>query len=153
MQTEQRWDFWTVHGAEELSGINSSPARAAGEVVGKLNLTELFRIKKSRSGRDWVGKYLEDAGGCCLFSYKYIFVDHTPLRLLHCIWQDIRSEKKRLINLWSFHRNPSKVFPAKKGSKYFIYTISLTQSVFKVKPYLIKHERTWISKLWSLRTI
>ena len=30
-----RWDFWTVHGAEELSGINSSPARAAGEVEGK----------------------------------------------------------------------------------------------------------------------
>ena len=27
-----RWDFWTVPGAEELSRINSSPARAAGEV-------------------------------------------------------------------------------------------------------------------------
>ena len=31
----QRWDFWTVHGPEELSRINSSPARAAGEVAGK----------------------------------------------------------------------------------------------------------------------
>ena len=27
--------FWTLHGAEELSGVNSSPAQAAGQVVGK----------------------------------------------------------------------------------------------------------------------
>ena len=33
--SRQRRDFLTVHGAEELSRINSSPARAAGEVVGK----------------------------------------------------------------------------------------------------------------------
>ena len=30
-----RRGFWAIHGAEESSGVNSSPAGAAGQVVGK----------------------------------------------------------------------------------------------------------------------
>ena len=30
-----RRGFWTIHGAEESSGVNSSPAGAAGQVAGK----------------------------------------------------------------------------------------------------------------------
>ena len=38
-----RRDFWTIHGAEESSGVNSSPAGAAGQVVGR---TQLLRVQK-----------------------------------------------------------------------------------------------------------
>ena len=39
----QRWDFLTFHGAEDLSRINSSPARAAGWGRGE----DLIRLKSS----------------------------------------------------------------------------------------------------------
>ena len=35
VEESQRWGFRTIHGAEESSGVNSSPAGPAGQVVGK----------------------------------------------------------------------------------------------------------------------
>ena len=51
IRTHLRRDLWTIHGAEESSGVNSSPARAAGQVVGK-NLIRLnsSEFKNSTSG-------------------------------------------------------------------------------------------------------
>ena len=40
--------FFNYTGAEDLSVINSSPAGAAGEVGGRLNSTQVFRVQKSR---------------------------------------------------------------------------------------------------------
>ena len=53
-KVNQRWDFWTVHVVEELSRINSSPARAAGQVWWeRLNYSRLnsSEFKNLASGR------------------------------------------------------------------------------------------------------